>query len=182
MAVKPEDLLKQARKFDQEALALIHDQYYPVVYRYVRFRLDDEAACEDIASEVFTRFLQALKRPEQKIDDLRGWLLGTSANLIHDAFRKQYRRPQEPLDDHEALPDLQTAETMSDRKIARDELRLAMQRLTEDQQHVLALRFSQECSLEETARQVGKTVNAVKVLQFRALAALRRILVEKTKE
>ncbi len=59
------------------------------------------------------------------------------------------------------------------------EIRWAMARLTPDQQHVLALRFSQDCSLEETASMVGKSVNAVKVLQFRALAAMRRLLDEK---
>jgi RNA polymerase sigma-70 factor (ECF subfamily) len=46
--------------------------------------------------------------------------------------------------------------------------------LTPEQQHVLALRFSQELSLEETAAVMGKNVNAVKVLQFRAVQALRQ--------
>jgi len=53
-----------------------------------------------------------------------------------------------------------------------------MRRLTADQQHVLALRFTQELSLEETARMMKKSLNAVKVIQFRALAALRRLLLE----
>ena len=36
--------------------------------------------------------------------------------------------------------------------------------------------------MEETAKIVGKSVNAVKVLQFRALDALRRILIDGSKE
>lgn len=182
MAVKPDDLRERASKFDLEALGQIHDLYYPVVYRYVRFRVEDEGTCEDITSEVFARFLQAVKRRDRRIDDLRGWLLGTSSNLVHDHFRDHYRRPVDPLEDHDSLPDLQTAETLTERKLNRAELQQAIRQLTQDQQHVLALRFSQECSLEETARLIGKTVNAVKVLQFRALAALRRLLIEKTKE
>ena len=47
-----------------------------------------------------------------------------------------------------------------------------------EQQHVLALRFSEERSLDETARIIGKSVTAVKALQFRALASLRRLLRE----
>jgi RNA polymerase sigma-70 factor (ECF subfamily) len=46
--------------------------------------------------------------------------------------------------------------------------------LTPEQQHVLALRFGQGYSLEETATFMNKNVNAVKALQFRALAALQR--------
>jgi RNA polymerase sigma-70 factor (ECF subfamily) len=50
--------------------------------------------------------------------------------------------------------------------------------LTADQQNVLALRFSQGYSLEETASLMKKNVNAIKALQFRALAALQRKLRE----
>ena len=50
--------------------------------------------------------------------------------------------------------------------------------LTTDQQHVLALRFGQGYSLEETAAMLRKNVNAVKALQFRALAALQRNIEE----
>ncbi len=46
--------------------------------------------------------------------------------------------------------------------------------LTDEQQQTLALRFGQGYSLEETAAIMKKNVNAVKALQFRALAALQR--------
>ena len=181
--MKQDPLLEQARKFDHEALAALHDQLYPVVYRYVRFRLDDDQACEDIASEVILRFLTALKQNNGRpIEDARAWMLGTAANLVHDHYRIKYRRPVDNIDEYEALIAPQTTETMLDRKLTSQELRQVMQRLTPDQQNVLALRFSQELSLEITAQIIGKSVNAVKVLQFRALAALRRLLAEKSQE
>jgi RNA polymerase sigma-70 factor (ECF subfamily) len=58
----------------------------------------------------------------------------------------------------------------------------AYAQLTPDQQHVLALRFSQGYSLEETAQHMNKKVNAVKALQFRALAALKRVIGEEDYE
>ena len=175
------DLLERARKFDRQALAEIHDQFYPAIYRYVRFRVDDEPTCEDIASEVFVRFLHAL-RAERKIEDARGWLMGTASNLVSDYYRERYRRPQENLDQHEDVIEQQTTELASDQSFVLAELRRALHRLTPDQQHVLTLRFTQELSLEETARLIGKTINAVKVLQFRALAALRRHMAESQAE
>ena len=54
----------------------------------------------------------------------------------------------------------------------------AYAQLTAEQQHVLALRLGQGYSLEETASFMDKNVNAVKALQFRALAALQRELGE----
>lgn len=176
-----ESLLERARKFEHDALAELHDQLYPVIYRYVRFRLDDEQACEDITSEVFLRFLNALRQPTRPIEDARAWMLGTASNLVHDHYRLKYRRPVENLDGHENLVSPAVTEGIVERRFSYHELRGAMGKLTLDQQNVLALRFTQELSLEETAQIVGKSINAVKVLQFRALAALRRLLVEDTK-
>jgi RNA polymerase sigma-70 factor, ECF subfamily len=177
-----DSLLERARKFDHDALAALHDQLYPVVYRYVQFRLEDQQTCEDIASEVFLRFLTALRQSGRTIDDARAWMLGTASNLVHDHYRVKYRRPTDNLDDHESLISASYTEGAVEHKFSVDEMRQAMQNLTLDQQNVLALRFSQELSLEETAKIVGKSINAVKVLQFRALAALRRQLVEGSKE
>jgi RNA polymerase sigma-70 factor (ECF subfamily) len=181
--MKQDPLMERARKMDNGALAELHDQLYPLVFRYVRFRLDDPQACEDITAEVFLRFLNALRQKEARpIEDARAWMLGTASNLIHDYYRLKYRRPTENIDDHEALVTPQTTEAALDRKFTSEEIRDLMRHLTPDQQNVLALRFSQELSLEESAQMIGKSINAVKVLQFRALAALRRLLAEKSEK
>ena len=55
-----------------------------------------------------------------------------------------------------------------------------MRYLTSEQQHVLALRFGGEYTLEETAEMMGRKVNAIKALQFRALRTLRRHLAQES--
>ena len=180
--MKQNPLMERVQKLDHGALAELHDQLYPVIFRYVRFRLDDPQACEDITSEVFLRFLTALRQGSRPIEDARAWMLGTASNLVYDFYRIKYRRPTENIEDHESLVAPQSTEAILDRKFVAEDIRRMMQFLTPDQQHVLALRFSQELSLEETAQVIGRTVNAVKVLQFRALGALRRLLAEKSKE
>jgi len=177
-----EDHLTRAKKQDMQSLAALHDQLYPLVYRYVSYRLEDEQAREDIVSETFVRLLDVLHRPGQNVQDVRAWLIGTAAHLVSDHYRRQYRRPESGLEQHEDLPDGQhTPEHAAEQNQARSEVHRALKKLTGDQQHVLALRFSQEFSLEETARLMKKSVNAVKVLQFRALAALRRAMDERGK-
>lgn len=169
-------LLERAHQFDPLALAALHDELYPQVYRYVAYRVYDPQACEDISSEAFVRFLTVLKKKNQTVQSARGWLLGTANHLVMDFYRKKYRRRDENLDHHENLPDHYRPENEVEARFANREVREALLNLTPDQQHVIALRFSQGYSLEETARVMEKTVNAVKVLQYRALAALRRQL------
>lgn len=169
-----EDLLSRARKLDQQALGSLHDQLYPQIFRYICYRLDDPQACEDIASDAFLRLLDVLQKRGAKIQNVRSWLLGTANHLVNDHYRRKYRRKVDNLDDHDRLPSDHSLESEFDQTYLRREVREAMRQLTPDQQNVIALRFTQELSLEETAQVMGKTVNAVKVLQFRAIAALRR--------
>jgi RNA polymerase sigma-70 factor, ECF subfamily len=179
--MEPESLLARARDLDEQALAAIHDQYYPTVYRYVRYRLEDEQVVEDIAAEVFLRLLDSLNRRSSDIRDLRAWLLGTTANLINDHLRRKYRRPVENIEDFEFLSGLDNPAETTEINEQQSHVRSALHRLTLDQQQVLSLRFLLECSIEETARVMRKTEGAVKVLQFRAIASLRKFLEDSKK-
>ncbi len=178
-SLEPDQPAPSLHRLDAQALAEVHDRYYPVVYRYVAYRLEDPLAVEDIVSEVFLGLLNALQKRGSEIRDLRAWLLGAAHNQVQDLLRKKYRRNTAPLEDVENLPNHQLPEADVDGRLQRQTLQRLLGRLTDDQQHVLALRFSQELSVDDTARMMGKSVSAVKVLQFRALAALRRLLEEK---
>ena len=164
-------LLARARDLDPQALAHIHDQYYPALYRFAYYRTSDADVAADIAAEVFVRFLDALhaRRPPQTT--LRGWLFGVASHLVADHFR---RAPAAELAD--TLADSHSVPAEVEANLARQDVQAGLRRLTEDQQQVLALRFGDGFSVEETATSLGKTVNATKVLQFRAIEALRRVL------
>jgi RNA polymerase sigma-70 factor (ECF subfamily) len=164
---------------DAVTLSRIHDRYYPQVYRYVRFRLNDDPGCEDICAEVFLQLLNALHRQRGPVKNLRGWLFGTASNLVNDHLRKRYSRPQDRIEDGEHISDHQHPDQSYEETWQRERVRRAIRELTPEQQHVLALRFAEEYSLEETAGVMRKSVNAIKALQFRAIAALRRILEDK---
>jgi len=161
------------QKLDSQVIAAVYDRYFPEIYRYVYYRLGAETLAEDIASDVFVRLLEAVKTRRGPKTNLKGWLLSTTSNVIADHLRRAYRRPTEALS--ESMPDLAASLTDEfDRRQQTDSVRQAYTQLTPEQQNVLALRFGEGYSLEETATVMQKKVNAVKALQFRALAALQR--------
>jgi RNA polymerase sigma-70 factor (ECF subfamily) len=174
--IKQDSILERAYDLDEQSLAAIHDRFYPIVYRYVHYRLDDDQIVEDIASDVFLHLLDHLHKRTSEIRDLRAWLLGTASNLVNNHLRHKYRKPLENLEDHEFLATNDDPQRSAEDKEHESIVRKAVGKLTREQQHVLALRFSQELSIEETARMMRKTTGAIKVLQFRALASLRRLL------
>ncbi|HOU42284.1 MAG TPA: sigma factor, partial [Promineifilum sp.] len=92
-------LLRKARALDREALGLIYDQHYQSVYRYVSFRVSDTQTAEDLAAEVFTRFLAALRDRGALPNTVVGWLFGTAQNVLREHYRKQKQMNWSELDD-----------------------------------------------------------------------------------
>jgi len=166
-------VLDGLRDLDPQIIGDIYDQYFSEVYRYVCYRISDETVAEDIASEVFVRLLEAAQNHKGPRTSIKGWLIATASNAVNDHLRVRYRRPTEALS--ESLPDENSNIAFElDLREQNRVLHSAYTQLTTEQQHVLALRFGLGYSLEETADQLKKKVNAIKALQFRALTALQR--------
>ncbi|MCL7453690.1 MAG: sigma-70 family RNA polymerase sigma factor [Anaerolineae bacterium] len=171
-------LLRKARALDQDALAEIHDAHYGAIYRYVSFRVGDLQTVEDLTSEVFTRFLTALRRQLGRPNSIRPWLYGTAARVVNEYYRSQGRWNLVALDESIAAEEMgpeQTTEAMWTRR----ELHAAIQELTEDQKTVLALRFGADLPISKVSRLMKKSEGAVKMLQARAVSALTRQMVER---
>ncbi len=169
------------RRLDPQVTSAVYDRYFPDVYRFVLYRLGDEALAEDIASDVFVRLLEAAQKRRGPKKNLKAWLLSTASHIVSDHLRRIYRRPTESLSEN-LTDDTVSPPDEFDRRGQYALTRQALAQLTPDQQAVLTLRFGQGYSLEETAAVMRKKVNAVKALQFRALAALRRIIGEVANE
>ncbi len=172
----PEDeaLLARAGRFESQALAAIHDRFYPDIFRYLVFKTGDPLIAEDLASDVFMHLIDALKTGRVP-NSLPAWLFGVAAHKSADYFRNQVRRPQTDLSDDLMDP----ADALDSEILAGDTLqamRQAMQHLTDEQQLVLTLRFNQGRSIADTAAQLNKSESAVKQLQLRAVSTLRRLL------
>jgi len=181
MSYDERSALKGLQKFDSQSISAIYDQYFIEIYRYVRYRVNDDTLAEDIASDVFVRLLEASKKKKGPQTNLKGWLIATASNAVNDHLRRQYRRPTEALSD--SMPDIDTSVRAEvDLREQSQAVKTAYAQLTSEQQHVLALRFGQGYSLDETASHMKKKVNAVKALQFRALASLQRLVGEASYE
>ena len=161
------------QNLDSQTVGAIYDRFYGEVFRYIRYRIADDVVAEDLASDVFLRLLEAARKKQGPQSSLKGWLIATASNVVNDHLRRQYRRPQADLS--ETLPDHSPGiPAVVDARDERRSVHEAYVQLTPEQQHVLALRFGQGYSLEETADHMKKNINAVKALQFRALASLQR--------
>jgi RNA polymerase sigma-70 factor, ECF subfamily len=175
-ALPDEALLRQARRFDQAALAEVYDRYNNGIYYYALRLLGDPSLAEDCTAETFSRLLRALRVGGGPTDNLKAYLYRSAHNWITDHYR---RTPPLPLDPDSNLvqPDSDPGE-QAEQNIIQGRVRAAIGLLTPEQQQVVALRFVEGWELAEIAASLQKPVGAVKALQHRAVAALQKLLLE----
>jgi RNA polymerase sigma-70 factor (ECF subfamily) len=172
-------LLNAAKRLDRDALVKIFDLYASPLYRYALRLCGDPSTADHIVGDVFAKLLDQLASGKGPSSNLRSYLYEMAYHNLIDEVRSSRRRV--PLD---ALTSLRSnghsrlAEVED--PIQLEMIQEAIQHdLTDDQRHVIVLRFLEEFSLRETAAILGKDINHVKVIQSRALAKLRQVLESK---
>ena len=154
---------------DPEAWQQLFDEYYRKMYSFAYVRTGDTTAAEDIAAEVFVAAAKGIVSYRPTGAPFASWLYRIARNLTADHLDRRRKRPSVPLDTIELASNAWDAGVEDATDIAR-----ALTHLTKDQQEVIVLRFFNDCSLQDAAQAMGKNVGAIKLLQHRALAALRR--------
>ena len=170
------NLALRAGKGDAAAFGALYDRYVAAVYRYVFYRVRNDADAEDLVSDVFMRALRAIPRYEPRVAFL-AWLYRIARNAVIDRARRS--RTQISFEDALAHPGVDqvvepdaTILALSDKEAVRG----ALAKLTPLQQEVIVLRFVEGYSTLEIANLVGKREGTVRGIQFRALEALRTLI------
>jgi RNA polymerase sigma-70 factor (ECF subfamily) len=169
-------LLDAARKMDPDALAKIFDLYSRPLYKYA-FRLCNDACFADqIVGDVFSKLLECLATGRGPNTNLRSYLYEMAYHIFIDQARYSHRALPMEVVDLEYSEGNSIYLGVENRLLMETVLRAIREELTEDQRHVVMLRFFEDFSVKETAAIIGRKVGHVKVIQNRAIAALRRAL------
>jgi len=171
-------LLRRLRDGEPDAVIETYRQYFPPLYQYARLKTGDRILAQDIVSEVFVRLIESLGGRSAPRNNLRGWLFAVARNQIYRTYGKQRQLPLADLEEWMPAPSETNPEIALGDSADLNRVRHAIRMLAADHQEVLILRFSQRLSLQETADVMGKSISAVKSLQFRAVDTLRMILLE----
>ena len=169
-------LAERAIAGDAEAFGSLYDRYVEAVYRYVYYRVGDQAEAEDVTSDVFFKALRAIPRYQPRQPFL-AWLYRIARNAVIDRARRL--RPQVSFEDALAHPGADRVvdpDGLLDRLSDSVALRDAIKRLTPLQQDVIILRYVEGLDTREIGKIVGRRDGTVRGIEFRALSALRSVL------
>ncbi len=170
-----EKLIARAQRGDTAAFGDLYERYLMTIFRYVFYRVGETNEAEDLTETVFLKAWEALDRYRVREVPFRAWLYRIAHNTLIDCYRTT--KETVPFDDQLELPDpADRPDELFDLKESRTAVTQALQILPPDYQHVLTLRFISGLSHSETSQVLGRSEEAVRVLQHRALNALRKVL------
>jgi RNA polymerase sigma-70 factor (ECF subfamily) len=168
-------LLRRVRALEEEAIGTVFDMYYPSIYRYVYHHVHHRPTAEDLAGEVFTRMLEQLVDGGGPDRNLKAWLYRVAYNLLVDNSRRQVHRDHEPLAE-QVLSLERDVDEQVHQNLLQEQAQAALDTLTPKQRTVIVLNFLEGWSNSEVARVMQTSVGAVKALQHRGLASMRRYM------
>lgn len=168
--------LQAARLGAEWAWSRIYRDASPAVLRYLRAH--GTADAEDLLGDTFVQVVRRIATFDGSTEEqFRAWIFAIARNRMMDEWRRSARRPVEYLPP-ELLPDaasVDDTEVSAARRMAHQRVVATLELLSPDQRDVIFLRVIAGLPIEQVARILGKKPGAVKSLQNRGFAAIRRM-------
>lgn len=153
--------------------AELYDDCFSKVYNYVRYRIADPVAADDVVSRVFEQALAHLGRFDPSLGPAEAWLIGIARNAVLDHFRADVRRRGLPL---EVVQNTGTDRGAPAGGDDRQELLQALEKLEDRDREILGLKFGARMTNRDIASHLGLTESNVGVIVYRAIKKLQEKL------
>lgn len=172
-----EELKKLASraKQEKEALAELFEVLFDRIYSFFFYRVNKPEEAEDLTQAFFLRIMEALSAYQPSEVPFMAWCQKIARNLLIDHYRRA--RTFYPT---EVISQLANGKAQKEIEIEEERAVLykALKMLSADYQEVILLRFLMGFSVKETAEVMKRSENAIKLLQYRALKAMKKHLGE----
>ena len=166
------ELVSQAQSGDRKAAGEIFDRLQQRIYRYLMMRTSNHETAEDLLQTTFLEMIRALPRYKVQSDaKFTTWVFQIARFRLIDHYRKQGRTV--PLD---YAADVVDTKPVPQDPFQHDHLTVALGTLPEKYQTILHLRYREDLTTGEIAAVMKITQLNVRVLQHRALKALKKAL------
>jgi RNA polymerase sigma-70 factor (ECF subfamily) len=164
------EIVNLAKKGNDEYKEKLFAYVYSKIYRFIYYRTGNKNQAEDLTGDVILKIAKAL--PRQR-GNFNSWIYKIARNSVIDFYRRQSTRKSK-ISIEEMTGELPNGrKDFTERILNEESLRNAMKLLTDKQKEVIILKFIEGYKNKEIAGLIGISEGAVKLLQFRALKAMR---------
>ncbi|WP_190811607.1 RNA polymerase sigma factor [Flagellimonas sp. S3867] len=175
--------IKKAKEGNQIAFSILLDTFWNDVYAFQMARTKNENDAEDITIRTFSKAFDKINSYDETYE-FKTWLITISKNLHVDLIRKRKRSLLDEMDTDgdEVKKVLDESPSVEDRLITEQNLAKLLQHIKKLKPHyqkVINLRYFNELSYAEIAKELNEPVNNIKVKLLRAKKLLAEIITKK---
>ena len=178
---KPAELANVVKvKAKRKMFVEIYQKYRPSIFNYIFYRVGDRELADDLTSDVFVRMVENYQPHSQNGRPIAPWLYAVARNLVIDHHRRAKRIDWQNITEQAPANEASNPVRQTEKKTMELCLMAAMGKLTEEQRRVILLKFIERRTNQEIGKELGKPEGAIKSLQYRALAGMRRAMEEES--
>lgn len=168
--------LAAARAGSEWAWTNLYRWLGPSLLRFLRARGVPDA--DDVLGDTFVRIVRGLPEFQGDAASFKAWTFTIARNIVVDRARSASRKPAEAVSESVLVEVGSRGDSEQEalEALSEGEIRLVIESLTPDQRDVILLRFFGQLTAAEVGQVLGKSTGAIKTLQVRALAQIRRSL------
>ena len=172
-------IIERAKGGEAEAFGQLYDHYLPKIYRFVLLKVSHREEAEDLTHQSFLKAWESITGYVDQGFPFGSWLYQISRNTVIDHYRSSSKdKAQLNVEDVAELisDDSEPLDKSVDKKLALGKIAQALKELKDIEQDVIIMRFVDDLPHEEVARVLEKSEGAVKLIQYRAIQSLKKIL------
>ena len=155
----------------------LYDKYFARIYNYLRYRLIERDAADDLVSVVFEKVLDKYDSFDPARYGLEPWLFAIARNTLNDYFRRRKVRGWLSIAGREEnIASAESVEGAAQRSEENALLLGALAGLSEQERELIAMKFTLELTNRDIAAETGLGESNVAVILFRAMKKLKEIL------
>lgn len=169
-----DEVVAKAQKGDTDSFAVLYHLFVDDIHRYVFYRVNREDAL-DLTESIFLRVWENIRSYKTGKKYFSSWLYRIAHNMVVDHYRmtKEVSPLEVDIADHNRESD---PVKMAEQSLSSDMLKVALSKLKKKYQQVILLHYMNGLENREIARIMRRTEGNMRILKFRALRALRKVL------
>lgn len=171
-------LLEKAQNGDEDAFALLYEDFYTPIFRFVLKKVSDPDLAEDLTQTVFMKAWKADNGLATNHPSPLAYFYTVARNLVTDYYRKKKPVSLEGMDEEQDKLQTLPSEEPDPQAIlesaeAQSFVKNLLGGIKTEYREVLDLKFLKGYSNAEVAEKLGKTEMNIRQIQVRALRKLK---------
>lgn len=174
---KEQEILKsliiRAKEGDEGAFEELYNTYYTPLFRYILTRIKSKNEAEDMTQVIFTKIWKAIGSWDSSHTSPLSFFFTVARNTLIDHFRKNDHR--EIVSDEVVFEHAENIVMIENDTNQKDQILEAVAKLSEDQQEIIKLYYTNDLTYKEIAEVVGKREDTIRQIHSRAIKKLREL-------